>query len=255
MTMRRVVRNAPVRSVGEFIDRATAVADRWCEEQHFAPWFRGQPRASDELLPSIYRNKNRNLNELDCRFDFRLRAYPFLEGVAREPQSEWEWYFLMQHHGLPTRLLDWSESALVALYFAVIDIRFKSNPVVWMLDPWAINERIARLGARIFGAEDRELQQYLPADDAGAIPLEPISLQAPYASRCIAAQKGCFTLHGSARKPLDAYAQLSHFLHRIPFSRRHQPQMLAQLAVAGVTKTAVFPDLSNLASELLEYWR
>jgi len=248
-------RNTPVRSVGEFIDRAAGVADQWCNDQYFAPWFRGQSRITDDLLPSIYRPQNRSLNELDCRFDFRLRAYPFLEGAAREPQSEWEWYFLMQHHGLPTRLLDWTESALIGLYFAVIDMGRKDEPGVWMLDPWSINERIARLGARIFGAEDRELQQYLPLDDAAAIPAEPVSIQAPYASRRIAAQKGCFTLHGSARKPLNGYAELGPYLYKIPISRKHQSEMVEHLTIAGITTTAVFPDLPNLASELLRYWR
>lgn len=254
-TKPRTVRNAPVRSLGEFIDQATVVANRWCEDQYFAPWFRGHSRASDKLLPSIYRPKNRTLNELDCRFDFRLRAFPFLEGATREPKSEWEWYFLMQHHGLPTRLLDWSESALVALYFAVVNAGSKEHPVVWMLDPWAINEQVARIGARIFGAGDRELQQYLPDDDSTAIPPEPIAIQAPYANRRIAAQRGCFTIHGSARKPLNSYPELAPFLHTIPISRKHQPQILAQLAIAGITDAVVFPDLSNLAKELLEYWR
>lgn len=248
-------RNLPVRSLGEFIDRASEVANRWCEDQYFAPWFRGQLRSSDDLIPSIYRRPNRRLNEFDCRFDFKLRAYPFLEGTAREPQSEWDWYFLMQHHGLPTRLLDWSESALVALYFAVFKLGRNDNPVVWMLDPWAINEQLAGLGARIFGAEDRELQQYLPSDDTAAIPAEPVAIQAPYASRRIAAQRGCFTVHGSRQKPLNTYSQLSPFLHKIHISRKHRSVIVGQLAIAGVTTTSVLPELSNLASELLEYWR
>jgi hypothetical protein len=54
-------------------------------------------------------------------------------------ESEWDEYFLMQHYGLPTRFLDWSESALVALYFAVGAEPRRHEPsdaAVWMLDPW-----------------------------------------------------------------------------------------------------------------------
>src|SRR5262249_45385210 len=48
-----------------------------------------------------------------------------------------QWLFLARHAGLPTRLLDWSESALIALYFALKD---NTNPVVWMLNPLDLND-------------------------------------------------------------------------------------------------------------------
>ncbi len=240
------------------MEQAIRVRDRWCKKVNFAPWFRGQPSTSYGLIPSIYRPSNRSLDELDCRFDFRLRAFPFLEGSAREPHSEWEWYFLMQHHGLPTRLLDWSESALVALYFALVDPPGrppKDNPVVWMLDPWAINDRIAKKEARIFGADDSEVEHYLPlTDKAPPIPAPPVSIQAPHASRRIAAQKGCFTLHGKEKRGLDAYPELQRYLHKIEVHRPSRDKIGSQLEVAGVTITAVFPDLSNLATELRQSW-
>ena len=49
---------------------------------------------------------------------FKQNAFQFLDLV---PKDEWEWIFLMQHYRVPTRLLDWTESPLIGLYFAVSD--------------------------------------------------------------------------------------------------------------------------------------
>src|SRR6516164_9147939 len=65
--------------------------------------------------------------------------------TAEKPADRWEWYFLMQHYGAPTRLLDWTDGALIALYFAVrphveSDEFEGKNAVVWALDPGCLND-------------------------------------------------------------------------------------------------------------------
>jgi hypothetical protein len=72
--------------------------------------------------------------EQDLRLEFRRRGSQLIgEG---KPADHWERYFLMQHYGVPTRLLDWTDGALVALYFAVKQIRIPEDAVVYILDPW-----------------------------------------------------------------------------------------------------------------------
>src|SRR5205807_197229 len=79
-------------------------------------WYRGCGRVSHQLKPSLYRHKGSNTIEDLMKLEklllarFQQRSIPFL---SRSISDTWEWLFLMQHYGVPTRLLDWSESPLM----------------------------------------------------------------------------------------------------------------------------------------------
>src|ERR1700683_268078 len=116
------------------------------------PWFRGEENgewwATTALQPKLYRNKYEIKaildHEQEMRVEFRRRCAQLL--TERQQVDKWEWYFLMQHYHAPTRLLDWSDAALVGLYFGVSkrcgkdDKHGEADAAVYMLDLWWLNE-------------------------------------------------------------------------------------------------------------------
>src|ERR1700685_3016065 len=87
-------------------------------------WYRGVLSEKFVLIPSYYRfnpDIRDQLSEGELAEEFRRRSNRILAVTA--PRDEWEWYVLMQHYEMPTRLLDWTESSIIALYFAVSDYK------------------------------------------------------------------------------------------------------------------------------------
>ena len=86
--------------------------------------FRGVSDKDFQLIPSIGRNTKEGTNgdidyaERTLIQEFKRLSAPVLDSI-NTPKSDFEWLFLAQHYGVPTRLLDWSTNPLVALYFAV----------------------------------------------------------------------------------------------------------------------------------------
>ena len=76
------------------------------------PWFRGQSDLNWKLIPHIHRITGLGGYERDLIRDFKLLSHNILQ--QHKLENEFDWLYVMQHYGLPTRLLDWTESSLVA---------------------------------------------------------------------------------------------------------------------------------------------
>ena len=101
-------------------------------------WFRGHAKSDWELKPTLYRKQTHN--EINLLRMFKQDA-SYL--VTPRPFYSYDWLFIMRHHGVPTRLLDWTESPLVAAYFAVNEFN-ENDGAIWVMLPLELN-RIGRI--------------------------------------------------------------------------------------------------------------
>lgn len=104
-----------------------------CAGNFKSTWFRGQPNYDHKLIPSIFRQGKKYGVTFDEQrmFEEFQRRYP---DQSSSHKTVYEWLTLMQHYGLPTRLLDWSSNLLVALYFCCISGE-DSDGAVYVFDP------------------------------------------------------------------------------------------------------------------------
>lgn len=107
-------------------------------------WYRGCRNKAHALKPALYRHAARTKRdeiaalEIELTTRFVQRSLPFLD---RSLTDEWDKLFLMQHYGVPTRLLDWTENPFVSIYFALVSASEPkaTDASLWMCDPVAWN--------------------------------------------------------------------------------------------------------------------
>ena len=212
-------------------------------------WFRGADREHDPI-PSLFRYEH--ANEWEIRREFRRRGIQMVS--EREPQDEWEWYFLMRHHNAPTRLLDWTDSALIALYFALRSpLPEETPPAVWVLNPVRLNEIVCNTDSVVL-ANEPQAAGYLPESAREELgPELPIAVDPIHVSRRLAVQRSRFTLHGRDRNGLiSVAARHPGILFRISIDRNSAAAVIDDMRICGVSETTIFPDLEGLSRELLQ---
>jgi hypothetical protein len=247
-----------VNSLAEYLDLVDGLVREWTPrgaDWYLNPWFRGHADARWKLTPGLYRYAPatgigaEHYNERELLDAFRLRARRYLEFV---PRTDWEWLFLMQHHGLPTRLLDWTESAMVGLHFAVQDQPEPQDAAVWVTNPWWVNQRVFGEFS-LFVPDDGRALRWSPGRPESDRARDAIAIRPSHDSARIQAQRGVFTIHGSDPEALDRLAAMTGpdvFLRKLIVPGSAIPRIRQQLAIAGITETLLFPELTSLCREL-----
>lgn len=198
--------------------------------------FRGQ---GDDLplIPKIARPEyGYSSTREKALFDiFKRRARPFL---TMSVGSDWEWLALAQHHGMPTRLIDWSTSPLVAAWFAVTSYPLKADAVVFALET-------ERKDIRSVNAGTGELSDGATLSGPLSTPGEVFLMETSPISSRITTQRGLFTLHGNPRRALRI---LPPRKFTIPEPVRADFQ--ERLMDFGLDASHIYPDLDGLCKTL-----
>jgi hypothetical protein len=210
---------------------------------------------------------------------FRLKAPAF--GTVPNTSRLDQWLFLMQHCGLPTRLLDWTENPLAACFFAASRASESEKPrerysdrtymAIWVLHPIMLNVlsnqrwndflntwtqgpclenfKIA------FGTAGRDK---IPQPDGGYQTFQPtqfpIAVQPSTVATRVAAQRSCFTVHGTDPRDFEALflgkGGPRQFLKKFVLRRSLAKELVKQLEQLGVSDSTLYPDFDGLAREM-----
>jgi len=291
-----------IKSVAEFVEAIIAETSKLDNDDYQIFWFRGEGSINwkTSLVPNSYRtnvgafkgkiddsfySKNIKHIETNTNADFKIRAQRYISSKGIE-NSYWNRYILMQHYGINTRLLDWTENAILALFFAISDkSTFQDDSKVWILLPTILNDfTIKRIintdkscaiiptcndsytkqklqpkkGVLILGELTR---RYLVMDFENAsntIPsiYYPLAILPIYLDERMNAQKTCFTIFGDRLNGLLSNDDNSKFLSSITIEGGESKlKMLKELQLLGIDFESIYPDLNGIGQSISEKYK
>ena len=254
-------------------------------------WFRGERKAYPSLQPAIFRpdiyaqGPHQHSPEKSLLNQFILDA-PTRLGGCPEPDDVVGWLCLAQHHFLPTRMLDWTESILNAACFALMYNPHKKerdgNAVIWALYPEGLNRHFVNDGpifllsgmhgsvlahSAIQGKPVKDtISQHItnPQDQlallrfysqgAGGMENKVLAVKSAQIHERMKAQQSAFTIHSCPDCLWQSCAEKG-FLWRFVIPEDCCDNLAADLWRVGVRLSAIFPDLQTLAEDLASKWR
>jgi FRG domain-containing protein len=311
----------PQRSIAEFVETAANIYSSWQERDWRIKdedrqrvlnnstlvdqvWFRGHGDCTASLQPGLYRDGTiiyikkdptqlhsaewaDQFSELinlehELRIDFM--SYGHLLNVPGKVIEEVDWYFLMQHHRLPTRLLDWTTNALAAAFFAWDGTQqlqrsgsatrepilpdLKDHAGIWMIDAYWLADRLSDSWYSPMLPDSKDAARYIPPiqswiEDESAsgalIPSAPMPIEPTAIHPRVAVQEGKFIIFGSERELLDQELILhpSDMKEKdplrvvlIPLETSNLEGHFEGLARLGISRRTLFPDFDGLSDFL-----
>lgn len=217
------------------------------EHQQIARWhFRGHGNCEFDLVPGLYRY---NIADTFSTWEnvekylmnrFRKEAIPHLGYL---PVDDIEWLVLAQHHGLPTRLLDWSLNPLIAIYFATESkYHYSYDADVWCYGVPSLNNCLP---------ESTYIARYINTESMAAV------YYPPHITPRVTNQSGCFTIH-SFPEGISQFIPFNktktgkswHSLVRIKIPSSVKKNILNELYEIGIHKGVIYPGLDGISGRI-----
>jgi hypothetical protein len=236
-------------------------------------WYRGVGQVTYVLKPSLYRHPTitdpAELLKLERQLlqRFRERSIPYEERPFVRDEV-WEYLFLMQHFGVPTRLLDWTENPFIGLYFAVtaatVDpatLEATEPACVWILNPGPWNETSLSdisFPPEILSVSDKALEAFESRSDPTYMRNTPVAMYGLHNSARIVAQRGVFTIFGQSTDAFDTM-YINGLFPDDTLVQAQLPQdavhgLMRSLFAIGVTDSVAYPDLAGLALDIKRHF-
>lgn len=286
-----------IKSVSEFITAIFEKIKSFEPENRKVIWFRGQADETYKLTPNLYRDPTKtklpvsiiqtpksvfNLERnIDSSFYRKSVIYLSKNGIKN---THWNRYFLKQHYFNLTRLLDWTESALIALFFAVSGNETEKDkvPKVWILSPLELNSySISKLiGNENYDTSHRAIlscgnsklkktknlinkngavdysqlltkyytMNFNPGENGYPLAIYPLHLDDR-----MAAQQACFTVFGNIIKGLEPENIKNKFLESVYIAKDKKSDILEELRFLGITEYTILPDLDGLGKSITSF--
>jgi hypothetical protein len=226
--------------------------------------FRGLSLKDHTLASSLVRlaEPAADVTRLELALLRNFRKYAHGEGSGAD--SIWDWLALGQHRGLPTRLLDWTYSPLVALHFATEDTeQFGEDGVVWCVNFVEANKRLPSRLKRLLQQEGSDtftiemLSAFKSLREFDALSRDPfvVFVEPPAVDRRILNQLALFSLMSDPSATLDDWLRRhSNLCRQVAIPAALKWEIRDKLDQANVNERVLFPGLDGLSRWLTRYY-
>lgn len=263
------------------------------KQLHFI--YRGMENKEYKLIPSLYREEsiygtllgNNRQQHTAPRYLSYATEFNILESFIHEASGYeirihdddfGKWTVLAQHHGVPTRLLDWTSNPLVALFFAC-QSKAQTDAVVWMLHTWNYTSYTLR---QDYGKADFSLPELLSyiiqsKGKGEGIPSHPFIYTPNYFDHRMSAQSSYFLAWGYDSRALEDLVNPNsfmrskqevmesgnrpddfddmRFLYRVLIRKANKQKIIRQLDLLGINEKTLFPGLDGIGNYIERKYR